>query len=623
MIPIRDYLKESEVIHGRILFLFGFVTILALILIVRLAYLQISQHERFSTLAQNNRIDFFPLPPTRGLIYDRNGEVLAQNFTSYNLEILPDEVENWDRLLDKLRQLVELTDEHVSEFKNRISKRPKFERMILRTNLREDEAARFAVNQHHYPAVKLRAGLQRHYPRGELTSHVIGYIGRISGDDLNRVDNQIYRGLDYIGRSGIESYYESDLLGKSGIERVETNAHGRVLRSLEQVAPDSGHSIHLGLDIKLQQKSIELLEGYEGAIVAIEPATGDVLAFASVPTFDANPFVNGISQKQYAALSNSPRRPLFNRALYGRYAPGSTIKSFMSLIGMGSGISHDTEVVCIGWYSPPGVKHRYRDWKKSGHGKVDGHDAIVQSCDVYFYRLAMAMGIDRMHEGMGQFGFGEQTGIDLPDEPSGLMPSRDWKKRARGAPWYQGETVITGIGQGYMLVTPLQLASATATLANRGKRIYPRFLTAFENAQSQAIEKLEPRSVTTSPPYTADQYARVINSMKDVVHGQRGTARSINRGIRYEMAGKTGTAQVKSIAQDETYDEKNVKKEHRDHSLFVGFAPLDDPKIAIAVIIEHGGSGSRVAAPIARGLLDYYLLERLKLYPEETLVSQL
>ncbi|NKB64804.1 MAG: penicillin-binding protein 2 [Gammaproteobacteria bacterium] len=591
---------------------------MALILIVRLIHLQISQHQHFSTLAQNNRIDIISLPPVRGLIYDRNGEVLAQNFRVYNLEILPDKVENMDETLNELRQLIDLSDDNIRQFKTLLKRRPGFERQTLRANLKEDEAARLAVNQHRYPGVELRARLQRNYPKGELISHVVGYVGRISSEDLAQIDNKRYRGLEYIGKSGIESYYESSLLGKSGVQRAETNAHGRVVRSLEQTEPVAGQTMYLGLDIKLQRKSIEALEGFEGAVVAIEPKTGDILAFVSVPGFDPNPFVNGISRKNYDLLRSSPRTPLLNRALYGRYAPGSTIKGFISLVGIKNDIGHDTKIFCPGWFTLPGHKHRYRDWKKNGHGQVNGHSAVVQSCDVYYYRLAKRLGIDRLHEGMSHFGFGQKSGVDLPGEPSGLMPSRDWKQRARSQPWYPGETVITGIGQGYMLVTPLQLASATAMLANRGQKVEPRFLTAVENAQSQVRTEIAPTLVETNAGVSQRSYAQIIESMEDVIHGQRGTARGISEGIKYQMAGKTGTAQVKSIAQNEKYDEENVEKKFKDHSLFVGFAPLDDPKIAIAVVVEHGGSGGRTAAPIARKLLDYYLLDRLGMYQEES-----
>lgn len=612
MIPVRNYLRENKIVDSRIIILFGLVLLLVLFLVARLGYLQVYQYERFSTLARNNRIDVFPLPPVRGLIYDRNEEILAQNFRAYNLEILPDKVEDMESLLSELGQLIELTDAHLKQFRLLLKKRPSFVRQTLKANLSEQEAAVIAVNQHRFHGAGLRVRLQRQYPKAELTSHVIGYVGRISESDLNKIDSQTYRGMEYIGKSGIEAHYESMLLGQPGVIHVETNAHGRIIRNLEKVSSDTGKTLHLSMDIGLQQKSMEALEEYEGAVVAIEPETGEVLAFASAPGYDPNPFVNGISETEYDLLKTSIRRPLLNRALFGRYSPGSTIKGFMSLVGMENGINHSTTSYCPGWYSLPNHEHRYRCWRKSGHGQVDGHDSIVQSCDVYFYRLANQLGIDRMYEGMTRFGFGIKTGVDLLGEPSGLMPSREWKERVRGQPWYQGETIISGIGQGYMLVTPLQLAAATATLANRGRKIAPRFLSAVEHPHSQIMEDIPPKELGMEKLQDDAFYSQVIESMRDVVHGEKGTARSINRDIQYEMAGKTGTAQVRSIAQDEEYDEENTEKKYRDHSLFVGFAPVDNPKIAIAVVVEHAGSGSRVAAPIARKLIDYYLLERLQ-----------
>ncbi len=618
MMQIGNDLIESRIVRNRILFLFGMITVLVIILVLRLGYLQIVQHQKFITLAQNNRIDFFTLPPVRGLIYDRNGEILAQNIHVFNLEILPDKVENIDGLLNELGQLIEFTDVHLKQFKKLLQQRPAFERQTLKANLSEAEIAILAVNLHRYPGAELRARLQRYYPQGELATHVVGYVGRINPAEMESIDTQVYRGTERIGKTGIEIYYESILLGKPGIEQVETNAHGRVTRSLQQTNPQTGKTLHLSLDSKLQQKSIDALAGFEGAVVAIEPQSGDILAFASAPGYDSNLFVNGISEADYSSLRTSIRKPLINRAIYGRYAPGSTIKGFMALIGMENGIDPNQKVFCPGWYRLPNSQHRYRCWKKPGHGFMDSFNAIVQSCDVYFYSLAQKLGIDRMYEGMSRFGFGKPTGIDMPNEPSGLMPSKDWKRRVRKQVWYPGETVIAGIGQGYMLTTPLQLASTTAMLANRGKRVTPRFLISTESPQNQIKEYIAPQVIDSEKAYSDLYYQRVIDSMRDVVHGVRGTARGIRQGIRYKIAGKTGTAQVRSIAQDQEYDAATTEKKFRDHSLFIGFAPLDEPKIAIAVMVEHASSGSRVAAPIARKLIDYYLLDRLELFGKPT-----
>ena len=616
MIPASDYLRDGQIVRDRLLYVVGVLALLALILVARLAWVQIIQHQRFSTLALENHINFAPLPPVRGLIYDRNGQLLAQNRHAYNLEILPERVPDMERLLAQLGGLVTLGEEDLVRFRRLLKRRPHFEWLTLRTNLNEEEASRVALRQHRYPGVELQARLQRGYPEGELTAHVVGYVGRINADDQKQIDRRAYRGLSYIGRSGIEEQYESLLRGRPGFERVEINAHGKVVRSIGANAPRSGRSLHLSLDLELQRKSIAALQGYEGAIVALDPQNGEVLAFAGAPGFDPNPFVNGISNKAYAALRTSEERPLLNRALYGRYAPGSTIKGFLLLVGLENGIDPEQRVFCPGWYSLPNHKHRYRDWKRGGHGSLDARGGLVQSCDVYFYQLARQLGIDRMHEGMTRFGFGQKTGIDLRGEPSGLMPSRDWKRRARGQAWYPGETVITGIGQGYMLVTPLQLATVTAILANRGRRVTPQFLRGVENPQTGARRPVPPKAAGRTQMKHEDAYDYVIAGMRDVVHGPKGTARRIGRGIRYQMAGKTGTAQVKSIPQNERYDKDTVEKRFADHSLFLGFAPLDDPKIAIAVVVEHAGSGSGTAAPIARELLDYYLLERLGLFKE-------
>ena len=618
MIPTSDYRRDSRIVRRRLLFAVSLLTVLALILVGRLAYIQIVQHQRFSTLAHNNHISLVPLSPVRGLIYDRNGEVLAENLHVYNLEILPDQVDDMEQLLDELGRLIDLDEEDVSRFRALLKRRPSFERQTLRAKLNEEEAARIALHQHRLPGAELRARLQRHYPRGDLTAHVVGYVGRINVDDLKRINRQTYRGLEYIGRSGIEAQYEGTLRGQPGFERVETNAHGKVVRTIERNVPDTGRTLHLSLDIELQRRSMEALQGYEGAIVAMVPDSGEVLAFAGSPSFDPNPFVNGISKRAFDLLRDSPRRPLLNRALYGRYAPGSTIKGFLLLVGMESGINPNRRIFCPGWYSLPNRKHRYRDWKRDGHGEVDARDSIAQSCDVYFYQLARQMGIDRMHWGMSRFGFGTRTGIDLPGEPTALMPSRAWKRQARGQAWYPGETVITGIGQGYILTTPLQLAAATATLANRGKRVAPRFLAAVENPQTRARQTLAANAAEEIDIGNALEFDYVIDSMRKVVHHPKGTAWAISQGLRYEMAGKTGTAQVRSLPQeeDESEDEEQVEKKFADHSLFIAFAPIDDPEIAIAVVVEHVGSGSGTAAPIARKLIDYYLIERLGMFPQ-------
>lgn len=617
MKPLRDYLLESRLVHKRLVVLLIFIACLFLILMARIVYLQVFQYSHFYDLAQSNRVDQFSLPPVRGVIFDRNGKVLATNRQVFNLEVVPNKIDDMKQFLHEVSQLIELSNEQVEHFLDLVERRPNFERQTLKAKLNENEVAKIAVNLHRFSGVQLNTRLQREYPYGEYTAHFLGYVGRISSEDLERVDRKTYRGVEYIGKLGIEDYYEAELLGKPGIEKIETNAHGKVVRSLEQQPPQTGSTLHLGIDIDLQRIAYQALQGYEGAIVAIEPASGDILAFASAPSYDPNAFVNGISSKDYALLRDSKRKPLLNRALFGRYAPGSTIKQNMSLIGMQHGISHEHRVFCPGYYSLPGKSHRYRDWLRGGHGWMDGNSSIVQSCDVFYYQMAVELGIDKIHEGMVQFGYGRQTGIDLANEPSALMPSREWKKRVRKTHWFPGETVITGIGQGYMLVTPLQLAAITASLANYGKRIAPHLLKSIENPQTQIKQHIPISVLNELDENTLAEYQQVIDSMIDVVHSAKGTARRISQGVPYKIAGKTGTAQVKSLAQDEEYDEETTVKKYRDHSLFVGFAPADDPKIAVAVIVEHGGSGGRTAAPMARKVMDYYLIDALGLYPKQ------
>ena len=623
---IRDHLREAAIVQSRLVMISFLVIVLAAILIARLYYLQINQYDKFLELANKNRVDTHPIAPVRGLIFDRNGLPLAANVRAYNLEILPKQVTEMDTLIASIGQYIELSEDDIEQFKKQVKHRPSFERQVLRANLTEAEAASFSAHQHALPGSYLVAALQRYYPEGALMGHVLGYVGRINDKDIKRIDGVAYGGTHYIGKLGIEANYESILLGEVGSEDIETNAHGQQVRALTKELPKTGKTLYLSLDTDLQRKVLSLIEQYEGAAVALDPKSGEILAFVSAPGYDTNPFVNGISRKNYAQLRESEARPLLNRALNGRYAPGSTIKGFMGLVAMKNGISPNERVFARGWYSLPNSKHRYRCWKKAGHGSVDLHDAITQSCDVYFYRNAKRLGIDRLHEGMTAFGFGEKTHIDIPNEPSALMPSREWKKRVRNQPWYPGETVITGIGQGYMLATPIQLASAAALLANKGQPIVPHFLTAVQDPDNGDLEQVTYDTPAHTENISEAAYNEVIKAMRDVVHGPRGTARRIGKGLEYEIAGKTGTAQVKSIAQGAKYDAENTPKKYRDHSLFIAFAPVDDPKIAVAVVIEHGGSGSKVAAPIAKDIIDYYLVERLGLYtrepePEQELAS--
>lgn len=609
-LELKDYLRETNLIHARLIALGFLLVILTLVLLVRTWYLQIYQHQKFDVLSKDNRVRLFPVPPVRGQIYDRNGKVLAENIPVFTLEVLPAEVDDMDGLLGELTKIIHISPAEVSKFKSQIRVRPSFESQTLKVSLTEAEVARFLVNRHRFDGADVQPRLQRHYPySGELV-HALGYVGRINRQEAESIDKAAYKGTEYIGKLGIEAKYESDLLGKVGFKQVETNAHGRTVRVLDRSPPVSGEDIHLNIDADLQVKARAYLGDHRGAVIAIEPASGGVLAFVSSPTYDPNKFVNGIDHRSYNALRDDINRPLLNRALNGRYAPGSTIKGLVSLAGLENGWNKNTEVICPGFYKLKGSSHRYRCWRRGGHGATSMLKSIMQSCDVFYYQLANFLGIDKMHDFLQRFGLGRKTGIDLEGEPSGLMPSREWKERVRGNPWYPGETLITGIGQGYMLATPLQLGVMTATLANRGKRIEPLLVNQLTHGSGDDRKQVAaPRGALLEIVEAEENnYEIIIEAMRAVVEHPRGTARGVGLGAEYTFAGKTGTAQVVAIAQGARYDESKLTEFQKDHALFVSFAPVDSPKIAVAVIVENGGSGSRVAAPVARKVMDYYLL---------------
>jgi len=577
-------------------------------LLFRLAWLQIVDYKHFADLSENNRIRLMELPPTRGLIYDRNGVVLAENKPTFHLEITPEQVDDMEATLKGLGEIVAISESEVERFKEQLRVRRSFQQISLRTRLNEDEVARLAVNRHRFPGMDINARLSRYYPQGELTGHALGYVGRINQKDLTVIDVGNYRGTSHIGKTGLEKYYEAELHGMVGRQKVEVNAQGRVLRVIEKVAPVSGNDLILNLDIELQQIAEQGLGEFAGSVIAIEPHTGAVVVFVSKPGFDPNLFVHGISHKKYNALQHGVYKPLFNRALFGQYPPGSTIKPFIGLAGIEQrrfGVKES--LYCKGHYLLPGddTERKYRDWKKEGHGMVDLDKSIEQSCDVYYYELAHRMGIDNMHDFLAQFGFGEKSGIDLLGERKGLLPSTDWKKRTHGKIWYPGETLISGIGQGYMLATPVQLAVATAALASRGEKIVPRLLKEVHLAEDDTVKSREP-SRTMIKLRREGHWDIIFNAMKEVVHGTWGTARATGWGMKFKMAGKTGTAQVFGIAQDEEYDEETVAKKLRDHGLFIGFGPAEDPVLAVAVVAENGEHGSKMA-PIARDVIKRYM----------------
>jgi len=611
---IKDYLNETQLIQRRLLVASASMVILTGLLVIRIWYLQVHEYNRYTTLSKNNRIRLLPIPPVRGRIFDRQGHVLAQNVTVFNLEVIPDQVPDMNRLLDQLGQVVTISQQDIDRFKRLSAHRPGFESQTLRTNLNAREASRFAVNRHRFRGVELRARLQRSYPEGGLFAHLLGYVGKISLKDLKRIEKSQYRGTDYIGKSGIESRYELQLLGRPGFEQVETNAYGRVVRRLSRKLPVAGDDLYLNLDIGLQQAATDALAGRRGAVVAVDPVSGGILAMVTSPSYDPNLFVNGIGQDDFAALRNNPDRPLIDRTLQGRYAPGSTIKPILGVLGQENGWSTDKTVFCPGYFRLPGRTHQYRDWKRGGHGKVKLDEAITQSCDVYFYTLARSLGIQKIHDFMVQFGLGVRTGIDLGGESSGLVPDPAWKRRVRGKPWYPGETVVAGIGQGYMLATPLQLAVATATLSQHGQRRIP-YLVASK--QSPGEKKVLVQHGPQPPPVRvkhAGSYRAVLQAMTHVVHGRRGTARRMGRHLEYKMAGKSGTAQVIGIAQGKRYKASEIAERFRDHALFVAFAPFAKPRIAVAVVLENAGGGSHFAAPVVRQMIDYYLLDQYQHY---------
>jgi penicillin-binding protein 2 len=604
---IRDHLRESRLFGARLSIVASVVVALTGLLFLRLAYIQIVNYRHFATLSQENRVRPVPIPPVRGTIFDRNGVVLAQNYPVLTLEVVPDQVDDMGEMLAEIGKIVTLNERDLKLFAKQLRERPRFEALTLRTHLTDEEAARFALVRYRWNGVELRARLQRHYPQGTLAVHAIGYVGRINEDEMENIDRNAYRGTQHIGKLGIEQSYEDTLLGTVGFEKVETDAHGRAIRVLERIAPVAGRHLHLGLDARLQAIAEQALGPFKGAVVAMDPKTGAVLAFASTPTYDPNPFVNGIDPDAYAALRDSKDKPLLNRVLNGQYAPGSTIKSFLGLAALDAGESPTKQITCPGWYSLPGSSHRFRCWKKAGHGIVDLHTAVVQSCDVYFYKLAVTLGIDRLNTYLGGFGFGSPTGVDLRGESKGLLPQPDAKRR-RGQEWQPGETVITGIGQGSLLVTPLQLADAISGIANRGLRPQPHLVQAIEDPTTRVSTPLPAAPMLSSGAYTPDEYEIMVRNLTDVVNGEGGTARGIGWNAPYKIAGKTGTAQVKGVGQTESYVESRTAEHLRDHALFIAFAPVDDPQIAVAVIAENGGHGGSVAAPIARKLMDQYLI---------------
>jgi penicillin-binding protein 2 len=619
--PIKDHHSERRLFVGRAI-LASVVSIALLALVIaRLVQLQVFDHELFAEKSQGNRVRIEAAAPIRGLILDRKGRVIAENLPAYQLELIPEQVDDLDDTLNRLVAINLISPDDIPRFIALSQSGQQFKPVTLKFRLTDEEIANFAIQRPRFAGVDFKPSLVRHYPHGGLFAHAVGYVGALDTGDVQRLDSARYAGTSHTGKTGIESSFEDKLHGNAGFRHLITNARGRqvpantseLLDSLPMdEAPSPGSNIYLSLDLDLQQIAYDALEGRRGAVVALDPTNGEILALVSTPSFDPNLFAVGMSTNQYGDLRDDPDRPLFNRAVQGTYPPGSTIKPMLALAALETGATNLTRTsVCIGYFQLPGDEHRYRDWKPQGHGPVDLHDAIAQSCDVYFYTISGDLGIDNMHEYLTRFGLGSQTGIDMLGERPGLVPSREWKRnnfRDRdNKRWYHGETVIASIGQGFMLATPLQLTSATGTLAMRGSRYRPHLVTAIEDPLSGERELVLPEWLGDVAIGNEVYWDNILGAMHDVMQGPKGTARAIGTGAPYEMAGKSGTAQVVSIAQDEEYNEEDLEERLRDHALFISFAPFDDPRIAVAVIVENGSSGSSVAAPIAKAIMDEYL----------------
>jgi penicillin-binding protein 2 len=617
---LKDHSAEAEIFYERVAIGFGILIVLTLFLVGRLFYLQIIQHDIYRTRSDDNRIHVQSIPPIRGLIFDRNGVLIADNIPTFNLTIIKERVEDIDKTLATIGSLIPLSDSEIKAFQQRLKRRQRpFESTPIKLKLTEREKARIAVNRYALPGVQVEARLVRHYPMGALMAHAVGSVRRINEDDLQKLDSITYSGTDYIGKIGIEKFYERSLLGEVGYQEVETNARGQVMKELSGTPPKPGNNLTMHVDTNLQRAASEALGDRRGSVVAIDPNSGGILAMVSKPSYDPNLFVTGIEYQTYAELRDSEDVPLFNRAVQGQYEPGSTLKPFLALAGLLSGvITPDYSVKDPGWFKLPNNQRLYRDWnwtKKGtgGHGVVNLDKAIYRSCNVYFYELAVKLGIERIHDHLTKFGFGSDMSYDLPEAHDGLVPSRAWKERVRQESWYPGDTVNIGIGQGDLLVTPLQLATAVSVLANRGRWVQPRML------KESSLYTL-PASRSRLLPNIAEgddaAWDIVIQSMEKVVHrgnmgfGENGTAWAhIGQDIEYRMAGKSGTAQVVTIEQGEEYNEEEVDERLRKHAWFVAFAPVQKPEIALAVLVENGGGGSAIAAPVARKMLDEYLLK--------------
>ncbi len=621
-VRIKDHWAEQRIFTLRGIIAGALVGALLLTVASRLFYLTVLRHEYYAELSQGNRVRTDPIPPGRGLILDRHGVVMAENLPAFQLELVRELVGGMPEINATLAHLVGiglLEADDIGSIRRTILSHHVYESVPIKLQLDDQDMARFAVHRHEFTGVDIRARLSRHYPFGPMAVHALGYVAAISEQDLKRIDLDSYAGTTLIGKLGVEGAYEDELHGTRGYREVLVNAAGRPVErqgaytpKLATRQPVAGADLILSIDMRVQRAAEEALVGKRGAAIAIDPHNGDVIALASTPGFDPNAFARGLTTKQFTALQNDIDKPLINRALRGAYPPGSTVKPFFALAALKYGVmTPDTTIFCPGHFSLPGGKNVFRDWKPKGHGIVSMRHAIQQSCDVYFYTVASKLGIDRMHDFMSTFGFGELTGIDIPGEKPGLMPSTEWKrhayKRAAEQVWFPGETISVGIGQGYMLATPLQLAHAVSGIASRGQIFKPRLVTAVRPAGSNVVERRPVQPEPSLTAVTADQWNVVVEGM-ELATGPGGTAAAATAGTPYKIAGKTGSAQVFTVGQNEKYNEKLLSERMLDHALFISFAPAEDPKLAVAVFVENGKHGGSTAAPIARKMFDAYLL---------------
>ena len=602
---MQDWARETRITHGRVTVLAALMVLVMMGLLYRYFSLQVIHNEEFRAQSDRNRIAVRTVAPTRGVIVDRSGNLLAVNQPSFTLAITPERAEDLDNVLTTLSDLLGLTETDVELFTQARKRRRPLSPVPLKYRLTDEELAVIAVNKHVLSGVSVLSELTRHYPEGDLLGHALGYVGRIGIDDVDESEKEAYRGISHIGKVGLEAYYEDVLKGGLGVSRLETNARGVELDVIDRIEPVPGAELTLHLDIELQRVAAAAMGDMRGAVVALDPRTGGVLSAVSSPRYDPNKFVNGISFSDYAELRDSRDAPLLNRVIQGQYPPASTIKPMLGLAGLNRDlITIDTMIPDPGYYQLPGDPRRYRDWilriRGTGHAdEMNLRDSIAQSCDVYFYELANRLGIDALAESLDDFGIGSLTGVDLPSEKRGILPSSEWKRRVIGSSWYGGETLIVGIGQGYMLATPMQLAVATTALATRGTALKPTFVAAVDGTP------VEPEPLLNVSAETA-YWDEVFAGMVDTVSSVRGTAFGMRSGLTYSVAGKTGTAQVVGIAQDATYDEEALSEYQRNHGWFIAFAPVDNPEIVVAVLTENSGGGSS-AYPVARAMLDYWM----------------